>query len=92
MAPMWSTPASDEFFMRCPVGFICALALCVVGCSGMDGDPYPGNRGTQGQGGGGSCVHPGLYVPSWPDVVLPYRGRVYVDDVFAASSPRFNSS
>ena len=68
---------------------ILTLAVGLVGCSettgtagsaGDGGDPFPGNCGAQGQGGGGRYVHPGLYVVFWPDVVLPYRGCVYLSE------------
>jgi hypothetical protein len=68
--------------MRYLFGFICVLALSVMGCSETSGtgDPFPGNCGAQGQGGGGRYVHPGLYVAYLPDVVLPYQGCVYVNE------------
>ena len=68
--------------MRDLVGFVCVLALGVMGCgtAGVGGDPFPGNCGAQGQGGGGRYVHPGLYIAFSPDVVLPYQGCVYVSE------------
>ncbi len=67
--------------MRYLFGFMCVLALGVMGCAeGDGGDPFPGNCGGQGQGGGGAYVHPGLYVAFLPGVVLPYRACVYVNE------------
>jgi hypothetical protein len=68
--------------MRYLVGFVFVLALGVTACgtAGVGGDPFSGNCGGQGQGGGGNYVHPGLYVALLPDVVLPYRACVYVNE------------
>ena len=65
------------------------LALRMVGCgeakgpggtAGAGGDPWPGNCGAQGVGGGAATPEPGLYGTFWPDVVLPYRACVYVNE------------
>lgn len=81
--------------MRFFAGLVLALVLGVMGCSeasgtggtagdggsaGVGGDPFPGNCGAQGQGGGGNYVHPGLYVAFLPGVALPYRACVYVNE------------
>ena len=68
--------------MRYVVGFVFVLALGVTACgtAGVGGDPFPGNCGGQGQGGGGNYVHPGLHVAFLPGVALPYRACVYVNE------------
>jgi hypothetical protein len=50
------------------------------GNGGTGGDPFPGNCGAQGVGGGAATPEPGLYGTFWPDVVLPYRACVYVNE------------
>jgi hypothetical protein len=70
--------------MRYLVGFLCALALGVMGCSETAGTGgsggFEGNCGGQGVGGGAATPEPGLYGTFWPDVVLPYRACVYVNE------------
>jgi hypothetical protein len=72
--------------MRYLVALVSMLALAVIGCSeesgtgGTGGDPFPGNCGAQGVGGGAATPEPGLYGTFWPDVVLPYRACVYVNE------------
>jgi hypothetical protein len=71
---------------------MCVLALGLMGCSetagtggsggtaGVGGDPFPGNCGGQGLGGGAPIPEGGLYGTFWPDVVLPYRACAYVNE------------
>jgi len=78
--------------MRYLVGFVCVLALGVMGCSetagtggsggtaGVGGDPLPGNCGYQGQGGGSSWIYSGLYWATWDDESATYRACVYVNE------------
>ncbi|KPK12411.1 MAG: hypothetical protein AMJ62_15825 [Myxococcales bacterium SG8_38] len=80
--------------MRYAFGFLLAFALgltLMAGCSdengeggsgggGTGGDPFPGNCGAQGVGGGAATPESGLYGTFWPDVVLPYRACVYVNE------------
>jgi len=68
--------------MRYLVGFVFVLALGVTACgtAGVGGDPFPGNCGGQGVGGGAATPELGLYVALLPDVVLPYRACVYVNE------------
>ena len=81
--------------MRVLIGLVLALALALTGCSetsgtggtggdggagGTGGDPYPGNCGYQGQGGGGSWVYSGLYRAAWADESATYRACVYVNE------------
>ena len=72
--------------MRWLVNLFFVLALGLMGCSeesgtgGTGGDPFPGNCGGQGVGGGAATPEPGLYGTFWPDVVLPHRACVYVNE------------
>jgi hypothetical protein len=50
------------------------------GGGGAGGDPFPGNCGAQGVGGGAATPERGLYGTFWPDVVLPYRACAYVNE------------
>jgi hypothetical protein len=50
------------------------------GSAGTGGDPFPGNCGAQGVGGGARTPEPGLYGTFWPDVVLPHRACAYVNE------------
>ena len=68
--------------MRYVFGFLGAFALNLMlslGC-GEGGDPFPGNCGNQGQGGGAAEVLPGLYRAGWDDESATYDACVYVNE------------
>ena len=66
--------------MRFLIGFMLVLALGVLGCGETAGDPYPGNCGNQGAGGGAALLHPGLYRAVWDDDSANYQACVYVNE------------
>jgi hypothetical protein len=71
--------------MRYLFGFLGAFALNLMlslGCGegGEGGDPFPGNCGNQGQGGGAAEVLPGLYRAGWDDESATYDACVYVNE------------
>lgn len=81
--------------MRLFTSLVLAVTLGVVGCgeapgtggSGGDGgggtggsDPYPGNCGHQGQGGGSTWVFSGLYREAWDGDSGTYRACVFVNE------------
>jgi len=51
-----------------------------AGTGGVGGDPFPGNCGYQGQGGGAAWVLPGLYRAGWDDESATYDACVYVNE------------
>jgi hypothetical protein len=63
--------------MRYLFGFICVLALGVMGCGSEAGQ---GNCGDQGQGGGSAWIYPGLYRAAWDDDLATYQACVYVNE------------
>jgi len=50
------------------------------GDGGAGGDPFPGNCGYQGQGGGSAWIYPGLYRALWDDDSATYQACVYVNE------------
>ena len=75
--------------MRYLVGLVSMLALGAIGCcvesgtggnGGTGGDPFPGTCGGPGVGGGAATPERGLYGTFWPDIVLPHRACVYVNE------------
>jgi hypothetical protein len=52
----------------------------MAGTGGVGGDPFPGNCGYQGQGGGAPWIWPGLYRAGWADESATYDACVYVNE------------